>query len=105
MVAGGGGGVSVLGREKSLRAPGEREPGVGRPGEGAGTGDRWMGLGEDRAVEAGHLVGSRWVGEGNHEAQGGLRTGCGKDILEANQQASHQKGPQRSRWLPWWLRR
>lgn len=69
---------------------------MGKPGEGAGTGDRWMGLGEDRAVEAGHLVGSRWVGEGNHEAQGGLRTGCGKDILEANQQASHQKGPQRS---------
>ena len=41
--------------------------------------DGWMGLGEDRAVEAERLAGSGWVGGGSHGAQEGLRTGCGEE--------------------------
>jgi len=51
--------------------------------------DGWMGLGEDRAVEAG------W-----EEAAMGHKRVCAQGVvrstLGANQQASHQKGPQRS---------
>lgn len=47
--AGGEGGVSELGRERSWSKGDWRG--------WADTEDRWMGLREDRAVEAGHLAG------------------------------------------------
>ena len=68
VAAGDVGGVSALGREKSLRDRSWSREALG----GGRYRDRWMGLREDRAAESG------WAGGGGHGAQGGLCTGCGE---------------------------